>query len=103
MKQTIFAFSFTLAALTGISAQAMPQDYFFPIYGAKAKALFDKLPKLTPNCAYAQNEVDASGNLVDSLKMVISHQQINSVLCQRVGEQAYACEATTLWNDSACK
>jgi hypothetical protein len=78
-------------------------DYFFSIYGAKAKAHFDQLPKLTASCAYAETEVDAKGNETDTLKMTIGGEKINSLLCRHIGEDTYACEASTLWVDGACK
>jgi len=100
--KTTFA---SIAILISANAFAMgnDQDYFFSIYGDKAQSEFTKLPKLTDSCAYIENKVDANGNTVDTIKMVIQGQQINSVLCRQIGEQTFACEASTLWNDGACK
>ncbi|MGZ3743911.1 MAG: hypothetical protein ACXWRA_08665 [Pseudobdellovibrionaceae bacterium] len=86
-----------IAAVTLLTVQsfAMPQDYFFSIYGKNAKKYFDKLPRQTSTCAYIENAVDAQGNTLDTIKLEIQGQQINSILCHLIGEQTYACEAST--------
>lgn len=102
MKQIALSLVLALSAANAF-AMGGNNDYFFSIYGAKAKAQFDKLPKLTASCAYAQTEGDDKGNQTDTLKMTIGGEKINSILCRHIGEDTYACEASTLWNDSACQ
>ncbi|MGZ3770828.1 MAG: hypothetical protein ACXVCP_15105 [Bdellovibrio sp.] len=86
-----------LFSVLSIKVSAMPRDYAFSIYGKTAQKYFAALPKLDAKTAYAENPIDKNGNTIDVLNIVIQGQQINSILCHQVGEQTYACEASTLW------
>ncbi|MGZ3768594.1 MAG: hypothetical protein ACXVCP_02520 [Bdellovibrio sp.] len=101
MKKVILS----LVLLSSVNALAMghDQDSVYSIYGSKAKKYFNKLPKVTSSCAYIENDVTVDGNTVDKVDLKIEGQSINSILCQHIGEQTYACEASTLWVSDACK
>lgn len=89
----------TLAiGLAALQASAMPQDYFFSMYGNNAKKYFDNMPKSTSSCAYIENKDGET----EAIYLVIKGQKINSILCRQLGEQTYACEASTMLNSAAC-
>jgi hypothetical protein len=95
MKTSILMIA--LISALSITASAMPQDFAFSIYGEQAQHYFQALPKISDDAAYAENKSGPNGNTIDSLKIVIEGQQINSILCHQIGEQTFACEARTDW------
>ena len=102
MKKLVVTLCVLMTAVN-VFAMGSDQDYFYAMYGQNAKKHFDQLPKLTNSCAYIQNDTDANGNTVDSIKLVIQGNQINSIICRSLGEVTYACEASTMWVSDPCK
>lgn len=100
MKFVIYAL--VIAATS--SAFAMGQnDYSTPIYGHKAKKIFSLIPKLRAHCAYLEAGSEDQGNLGAKVNAIINDKNINSVQCKLVGEDTYACEASTLEYVNPCE
>ena len=104
MKMVI-GFTGIAVCLISLSASAMGRnnDYSTSFYGAEAQKIFNASKKLTDTCTYVQANASAQGNLGDILNKLIGDKNINSVSCVHIGEQTYACEASTLWFGNPCK
>jgi hypothetical protein len=76
----------------------MPRDFAYSFYGKKAQTYFQLMTKNTTDCAYMENRAGET----ERIYLVIAGQKINSILCRQVGEQTFACEASTLQNSKGC-
>jgi hypothetical protein len=94
---------FVFGATTSVFAMSGEQDYSTSIYGKKAERLFNLLPKMKSACAYKQADSEKQGDLGPKVSAIVNDSNINSVLCMRIGESTFACEASTLWFSEPCK
>jgi hypothetical protein len=81
MKEVVKAYVALIAILSATATFAMPQETIYPITGEQAAEYFQKLPKITPSCAYGED--------------VIIDKEPYSVLCKQIVED-YACEVSSL-------
>lgn len=82
-------------------ASATSNDYSISFYGDTAQKIFQVSKKMNGSCSYVEaNDGDSLGKDVEKL---INDANINSVQCIFIGEQTYACEASTLWFSEPCQ